>query len=252
MLDTDLSIKLYQSISDSREERPMSAWHPSSICACPRASYFKRLGIPELEVNRPSAAKLLRWSAGHHLETAIREHIQNLYPDVISNEKLESKEWDLRGEYDNYSPKEKTLIEIKSVDDFAFIERDGELTLKEQSGFHPNGNKKWEAKNEPYLHHILQNHAYALMLRELGKEVETIKFVYLALKGRICSYSVPVEEKYLEAVKRRLTTLQDAWEKQEAPECVCNPDNPLWGPVLQWCGYKTENDCCNIKLGEKK
>lgn len=242
-MTTDLSIKLYEAIRDSDVPREYKHWHASSIAECPRAHYFRRLGVPALERNKPSGAKLLRWQAGHHLEAAIRPYITQLYDSVTSNKRLTSKELDLTGEYDNLSV--QTLIEIKSVDDYAFIERDGVTSLKETDGHWPNGQNKWKPKSEPYLHHLLQNHAYVLLLAEQGIKVENIDFVYLALKGRIVTYRAKVEEYYLNNVKMRLKTLNEAWEQKKPPVCICNPEHELWGAVMQWCDYRTEDGCCD-------
>lgn len=220
----------------------MKSWQASSLCSCPKAQYLRRKGVPVL--SKPSAALLLRWSAGHHLESAIRDHVLALYPDAKSNQKYYSESLDLTGEYDNYSEKEKTLIEIKSVHDMAFIERDGVTTLKEEVGLSPNGRRIFEPKKEPYLHHLLQNYAYVLLLEEQGVKVEKTTIVYLSLSGRVVAYTTEVNPKYLEAVKRRLSVLNEAWKKQEAPDCICKESDPLWNSVLKYCDYRNEEVCC--------
>lgn len=211
----------------------MEHWHASSIADCPRTHYYKRLGIPAL--TKPTGAKILRWQAGHHLESAIRPYLEMHYPDLKSNIRLTSAKLDLTGEYDNYSPKAKTLIEVKSVDDYAFTERDGRTTLRD---------------DRPYPNHILQNQAYALLLEEAGYEVEKIEFVYLALKGRVVTYTVPISQGYLAEVKNILKILNQAWQTKTPPLCICDPTSTFWGPVYQWCDYRDKDGCCSLKLME--
>ena len=246
MLSNDLSVKLYQSVAEENKEREYKHWHASSIAMCPRAHYFARLGIPELV--KPSAAKILRWGAGHHLEAAIRPHIEKLYPDVISNNRLTSIKMDLTGEYDNFSPTSKTLIEVKSVDDMAFYDSDGGLALKKKIGLWPNGRNRWAASDEPFLGHQLQNHAYVLLLQESGLEVEEIHYIYVALKGRLVAYKTKVNPDYIENVENRLQALRSAWRIKKPPVCICRPEHELYDSVMQFCPYKTEEGCCNINL----
>lgn len=242
-----LSVKLYQTIHELNKPRVMEKWHASSIAECPRTQYFRRKGVPAL--SEPSAALMLRWKAGHAIETAIRPYLEHVFPDIVSNERLENNI--LTGEYDNYVPKDKAIIEVKSVHDYAFKEHGGEVYLKEQDGTHPNGNKKWIPKLTPYLHHELQNHCYVKLLREAGKEVEKIIYVYISLSGRIATYETAVQPKLVEAVERRLKELNKAWESQTPPDCVCSPDNALFDSVLQYCPYKTEQGCCDLELLKK-
>lgn len=248
-MDNNLAIQLYQSIADNREPRVFKHWHASSIAECPRAHYFMRLGIPPTQV--PSASKILRWEAGHHLESAIREHISNLFPEqeVLSNERITSKELDLTGEYDNYVPEAKTLVEVKSVHDYAFKETDAGIFLKEKIGESPNGRNRWGAKMTPYLHHELQNHAYAILLGE--ENVEQIVYVYISLSGRLSTYRTNVKEELLATVRKRLEILNKAWEAKEMPDCICGDhQHPLYDPVMQWCDYRTDDGCCDPLLEE--
>lgn len=254
MLSNDISIALYRSIKEENKERVFKNWHASSMAMCPRAHYFKRLGVPPL--NEPTGAKILRWGAGHHMEKAIRPHIEKLYSGVGSNERMTSETMHLTGEFDNFSKDELTLIEIKSVSDYAFWEEGDNLGLKEEQGTRINNRgtevKKYGIKDNPYLHHEIQQHCYVLLLEELGVEVKHIDYVYISLNGRVVAYKTEPRQELIDAVKRRLKTLNDAWDAKEPPECVCNPDNALWGAVLQWCDYRTEDSCCDLKLMEEK
>lgn len=250
MISKETSVALYNSIREENEERVYENWHASSMSICPRAHYFKRLGVKQL--NEPTGAKILRWSAGHYLEGGIRPHIEKLYKGVGSNERMTSEKLHLTGEFDNYASEEETLVEIKSVSDYAFWEQSGELALKEEDGTYIGRNgrelKKYKMKLTPYLHHEVQQHCYILLLEELGKKVKAIDYVYISLNGRIVVYKTTPNPKLIEAIKRRLTMLNEAWKKQEPPECICSPDNALWGPVLQWCDYRTDKDCCSLDL----
>lgn len=252
-MDKELTIKLYQTIIDNDKPRVFENWHCSSLAECPRTQYFKRLGIEPLPQNRPSAAIMLRWQAGHNMETAIREHLKSLYPDLISNKRYVSKRYDLSGEFDNLAITDKTLIEIKTVHDYAFIQRDGETYLKEQDGLMPNGNKKWKAKLTPYLHHEIQNHAYVLLLEEKEIFIERIKYIYISLSGRIVVYDTVVQKDLLTNVKERLKVLNTAWQKKQPPMCICGAhDHPLYEPVMRYCPYRTEDGCCDLRLTETK
>lgn len=258
------SIELYKAVSDSNETRLMESWHASSIAECPRAQYLKRyLGpklaetVDEISETKPSGAKILRWEAGHAFEAAIREHLPAIFPEgehITSNERMWSMGHDLTGEYDNYAHESKTLVEIKTVHDYAFIERNGKVTLKERipDEYDEEGNlikqkAKYRAMEGPYLHHAMQNHAYAILLKaNKNIDVERIKYVYISLSGRMVTYDTPVDPKLLQKVEHRLELLNNAWEAQEAPECLCNEQHPLWGPVMQWCDFRTDTGCCLI------
>jgi CRISPR/Cas system-associated exonuclease Cas4 (RecB family) len=258
MLNNEKAIEMYEAIRDSNQKRVFEHWHASSIAECPRTQYFKRLGVPSLR--EVSGAKVIRWQAGHHLETAIRPIIEAVYGATGSNERMTSEGLDLTGEFDNIVLKDNRLVEIKSVHDFAFIERDGVLSLKEQVGTRKTRTGKefkvYEPKNSPYLNHELQNHAYVLLLRELGKEVTHIDYVYISLSGRLVVYTTEVDERKLKNVKTRLEVLNNAWKTQTPPECICTPEHPLWDSTMQWCDYQERDDngnvvsCCNLNLLE--
>lgn len=226
MLINDLSIKLYQSISDGNEERVFTHWHASSMAECPRSHYFKRMGVPA--INKPTAAKILRWQAGHIIEGIIRPHLLLIYPDMISNMRLTSKKLDLTGEFDNYSPKEKTLIEVKSVHVFA-----------------PD---KIERSGEPYLNHEYQNHAYKLLMDEVEMAVEKIVYIYIALDGRILAIDTQIQSDILDNLKKRLEVLRKALETKTLPPCFCKPEHPLWKSTMQYCDYKSADECCSEDL----
>lgn len=249
-MNNDRSIALYQSIKAGNERRVFSHWHASSISDCPRAHYFKRLGIKPLQ--EPSAALIIRWGAGHLLEQMIRPHVEAVYGKAASNDRMTSKELDLTGEFDNLILQGNRLVEIKSVHDMAFIERDGKTYLKEQTGTKQWGQKTvktWGAKETPYLHHELQNHSYVLLLKEQGVEVEGIDYVYISLSGRIVVYSTEVQQKMLDNVTARLNVLNEAWKTQTPPDCMCHlTEHPLYDSVLRYCDYRTEDGCCSLEL----
>lgn len=253
MLSNELAIKLYQSIGAGNEERVYKHWHASSIAICPRAHYFHRLGIPGL--TKPSGAKVIRWGAGHKLEEELRPHISEVWGGTTSNTRHTSEKWDLTGEYDNLILDGSALVEVKSVSDWAFYKGplSSQSVLKKDSGRKNKWNRpEYEPMDEPYIHHVLQNHAYVLLLEEQGSNVGSIDFVYASLSGLLCVYQTKVDIKYLMWVKARLYLLNDAWLAKEPPKCLCSPDSQLWGPVYQWCDYKTEDGCCSLNLIKEK
>ncbi len=239
---------LYDAVAAANEQRPYDHWHASSIAECPRSHYMKRLGIRRLQ--EPTGAKVLRWEAGHAIEETIRPYVEKVYGKTESNVRLTSEELDLTGEYDNLTIKDNRLVEIKSVHDLAFIEKEGSTGLKEDTGdTGPRGGKVWRIKQTPYLHHELQQHSYVLLLAEKGKQVANIDYVYISLSGRVVVYSTKTDPELLAAVKRRLDVLNEAWRTKTPPPCICkNYDNPLYDSVLRWCDYKNETtgQCCEI------
>ena len=252
-MNKDLSIKLYQSISEDNVEREMLRWHASSIAECPRSQYYQRLGIKKI-AEPASAAMMLRWAAGHKLEEVIRPHIYKLYGiQTTSNVRLESDTYDLTGEYDNYVFDVHKLVEIKSVSDRAFMQKDNEVYLKEADGTVMRNGKEYvnyKPKEDPYLHHQLQQHAYELLLKERGEVVEGIDYVYISLGGRIVVYSTKPDPKIRLQVVKRLQVLKEAWDKQEPPQCLCKEDHVLWGSTMQYCGYRPKDggECCSLDL----
>jgi hypothetical protein len=193
------------------------------------------------------------------MEEAIREHIPSLFSKndkVLSNIRMQDEELDLTGEYDNYAVMDKTLVEIKTVHDYAFIQRDKKAYLKENVGLDDRGKIIWDIKKEPYLHHEIQNHAYALMLdRQPDKELQgvtSIKYVYISLSGRMVTYETPIKPLLMDNVKGRLEVLNEAWREKVPPKCICDERHPLYAPVMQYCKYKTEVGCCLETKEEEK
>lgn len=250
-MNNEKAIELYQAIANSNERRVFKAWHASSIAECPRAHYYKRLNIDTL--TKPTAAKVIRWSAGHLLETAIRPSIEAVYGETKSNERYSSNKLDLTGEFDNLVLSDSRLVEIKSVHDLAFIERDGKTYLKENTGTMMRGGRQvntWGIKETPYLHHELQNHAYVLLLAEEGIKVSHIDYVYISLSGRLVVYSTDVQDELLNNVKARLNALNKSWKEKKPPVCICKPEHQLYSGVMQWCDYKNieTGECCSLDL----
>lgn len=230
----DRSIQLYQSINDANEERVYKHFHASSIAICPRAHYYNRLGVKS--VRKPTAAKMIRWGAGHKLEEELREHIDKVWGGTTSNIRLTSEELDLTGEYDNLTKDGTTLIEVKSVHERAFRKVDGEYGLIDA---------------KPYLNHEYQNHAYVLLLAEEHLDVKNIDYVYTTLSGLLCVYHTEVDPKKLEWVRRRLKSLRNAWKTQTLPPCLClNYDSELYKGVYQYCDYYDHPNgvCCSEEL----
>lgn len=231
----DLASKLYDGVKEDNEVRVFTQWHASSIAECPRSHYFKRLGIKP--ITTPGAGKMLRWQAGHLIEEVIRPYLKAIYPDLESNVRLSSPLLDMTGEYDNYSEKEKTIFEVKSVHDFAFAYRG-------------KGSNRFHVKDEqPYYNHELQNHCYVKLLREQGKPVDFIVYIYVTLDGRIATYKTAVNEGLLFEVQNRLDILNKAWETKTPPDCLCHNENsPLYKTTYQYCDYKDGLNCCSLNL----
>lgn len=266
MLNKALSIEVYQKIAEARQPRKIHHFHASSIARCPRALYFERKGVQAL--SEPTGAKILRWETGHALEASIRPYLKALYPNLISNVRLTNKTLDCTGEFDNYDPDSKTLIEIKSVHPYAVITRQGQTTLKLNVA--ESGEKaKWEPKPTPYLNHEYQNHAYALLMKhpdttvdhpdsEINEQiplgvtpVEKITYIYVTLGGLLVSYTTPVKPDVIEAVEGKLRAMREYWAGDIMPPCNCHEGKLFWGEVNQWCDFKSDDGCCNPKLLEE-
>lgn len=251
-VNKDFSIALYKSIAEANEQRVYKHWHASSISDCPRAHYYKRLGVKPL--TNPTGAKVIRWGAGHKLEAELRDHIAKVWEGTTSNERITSEALDLTGEFDNLTVLGDTLVEVKSVSDWAFYKGPltKELVLKQDSGEKNKwGKPVWKPMLEPYKHHLNQNHAYVLLLEETGREVKSIDFVYVSLSGLICVYKTNISQERLEWVKTRLDGLNRAWKAKTLPPCLCRRNSELWGPVYQWCDFRDEKDednCCKEGL----
>lgn len=248
---SSLSIDLYRVISDGDKQRPMERWHASSIAQCPRGQYLARSGVERL--TKPTGAKVLRWQAGHNIEAAIEEPLTKLYKDLDHNKRFESETLDLTGEYDFYDADTKRIVEIKSVHDMAFIEKDGRLGLKETDGVWETGRwagkNKWKLKQSPYLHHEMQEFCYYLLMKEHGIEVKGVDYVYISLSGRLVTYSTEIDPQgeVAASVLGRLRLLNELWKSQTPPPCYCNDEeSPLYNSVYKWCDYKEEDKCCDI------
>lgn len=230
----NLAGDIYNQVRDDNETRVFECWHASSIADCPRCHYLKRLGQKELV--QSGAGKMLRWKAGHLIEEVVRPYLLALYPDMLSNVRFTSATLDLTGEYDNYSEKEKTIFEIKSVHDFAFA-------------YNKSGTGRYHIKGEkPYLNHELQNHCYVRLMRDCGFPVDWITYVYITLDGRIATYKTAVKEELLLEVDRILNELNTAWKTKVPPRCICHDEgNPLYKLTVQYCGYRNGDKCCEVK-----
>lgn len=252
IMNKDKVIELYQAIQNSNKERVYEHWHASSLAECPRTQYFKRLGIKPL--TKPSAAKVLRWKSGHLMEEAIRPIVEEVYGKTVSNQRFTSVKLDLTGEFDNFVLVGNRLVEIKTVHDMAFIDRNGSTYLKENLGKTTQSTGRvitnWGAKEKPYMHHEIQNHGYVLLLAEEGIQVEGIDYVYISLSGRLCVYSTEVQQELINNAEARLRALDKAWKTKTPPACICDSKHPLYAGVMQWCDYKTEYGCCSLSLLE--
>lgn len=231
----ELASALYACIRDDEEQRVFEKWHYSSLAECPRAQYFKRLGVKRTQT--VGAGKMLRWKAGHIIEEVVRPYLEKLYPDLTSNIRMSDEDDDATGEYDNYSEDRATIIEIKSVNGRAFRYR---KVSEHRSNLRDD---------QPYPNHLLQNHGYVRQLRKRGKPVQFIHFVYISLDGLICTYIVPVSQTYLSDIDKRLKTLNTAWANQEPPECLCgDTGHKYYKSTMQYCDFKQGSVCCDLSL----
>lgn len=251
----ELTVKLYQAVNAEERDKRDEHWHASTIAQCPRANYFARKGVPS--VAEASGAMKLRWATGHALEGVVRPYLKSIYPNLVSNVRFTNEELDLTGEVDNYDPDSKTIIEVKSV--------------------HPNavrykkvGEDRYHLKDDKqYLHHEYQQHAYVLLMQHLDTEcvegysesmggaedinsalpieVERIIYLYVNLSGLVVVYDSPVKQEILANVKKRVDILNQAWRSGEVPPCLCEESHPLYRGQMQYCPYKTDNDCCNLR-----
>lgn len=258
---SDLSVQIYKAIADNRERRKVERWHASSIAKCPRALYLERLGVGSLNI--PGGGKILRWSAGHALEGALRPHLKTIYKDLEANVLLRNDTLSLGGEYDAYIPSQKELISVKSVHDYAMITRQGRTGLKEKVGLNELGKVVWDFKSEPYTHHQWQEHAYILMAnhkdtyiynRETKKkstldlEVEKVTYIYITLSGLMDTFTTSVNPDILKRVTDKVEYLNQSWEKQEPPVCLCQEGQEMFQVTDQYCDYRSGDDCCSLNL----
>lgn len=173
------------------------------------------------------------------IEAEIRPHLLALYPHLTSNQRLYSKQLDLTGEYDNYDPDSKRLIEVKSV---------GPRAVK----YKRVGETRYHLRDEaPYLAHEWQQHSYVLLLNEIGIEVESITYLYISLEGLLVPYTGKVKPDMLKAVTERLRALNVAWTTKTPPDCICDKEHEMWGSSLQFCDFRTKENCCDLKLIEE-
>ena len=265
MLDQELSINVYQAIARLRKPREIKMWHSSSIAKCPRSLYFERLKVPALNV--PTAAKEIRFESGHSVETALRKPLKELYPDLKSNVRLRNKKLDLTGEYDNIVPSQKRLIEIKSVDIGAVIQRNNVLSLKKEVGLDDRGRKLYEPMLEPYKHHIWQQESYCLLMETPGTEyfdvkkkewlplepmtIEQIDYIYVTLRGQLVAYKTPRSPGITKRVSDKVNYLNDALNGSKMPICMCSENQEFWKEQNQYCDYQSEGECCSPSLVNK-
>ena len=232
-----LAIELYKLIGEENKPRKYEAYHCSNIAECPRAHFYKRLGLEPLK--RASGALVLRWQTGHKVEEVIRPYLQKIYPNLISNVRMTSEKMNLTGEYDNMNPDTKELIEIKSVHPQAVKYR-------------KVGDSRNHLRDEKqYLHHEWQQHAYVLLLEEQGIKIEKITYIYISLSGLIVPYTTDVNQEILSNVKDRVEYLNNCYTAKQLPRCTCNEDDVFWKMSGQYCDYQSEGECCSPSLVNK-
>lgn len=233
-----LATRIYESIRDGMKVRPMEMWHASSLAMCPKAQFLQRKEVPAIQAQGPG--RQLMWDVGHDTEARLRPHLEHIYPLLSSNQRFDDKELDLTGEYDNYDPDSNMLIEVKTV---------GPRAIRYKKVNEDRYNLK---EDKPYYHHEIQNHAYALLMSRRGISVTDIAYVYCSREGLLATYQTAVQPDILDEVKHRLDILNEAWSNNVAPDCICNDDTyprfaELRGGQMQFCPYKTDWGCCDVK-----
>lgn len=257
--ENDLSIAIYQSILKARQEREIKCWHASSLAMCPRAQFFARKGVKPLQ--EITAAKELRFKVGDKVEDVIRPYIKELFPDAVSNVRFFNKTLDLSGEVDNYSPKLKTIIEVKSVHPAAVRYR-----RVDESRNHLRNDSH-------YTHHEYQQRAYKLLMEhpdteikgedgnykplEAPLEVEGVVYLYISLAGLLVPYLQKMEHSPIDDdIIKRITMLNLAMKHDTPPECLCGQGGDLYNGSMQYCPYRTtkpdknnhDPNCCSLHL----
>lgn len=235
MTEAQLATSIYQRISAADKPRPYKHWHASSMSKCPREHYMLRMGVKPLETM--SAARILRNQAGHFMEAAIREPLKEMYPNLISNKRYTNKILDLTGEIDNYDPDSQSLIEIKTV---------GVRAVRYKRVTEDKYNLK---DDSPYLSHEYQQHTYVILMANENLPVKNITYLYISLEGLLIPYTTEVNQSILANVGKRISILNEAWSKEEVPDCICDESHPLWGSMMKWCSYRVKNgECCSLEL----
>jgi CRISPR/Cas system-associated exonuclease Cas4 (RecB family) len=230
MNNRDLPIRLYEAIHAGDEPREYNHWHASALTKCPREQWLLRKGVPK--TRQIGGGLKLRWQVGHAVEERVRPYLKSIYPELESNVRLTSEELQLTGEFDNYDPITRTIIEVKSVHPYAF---------KRTKPGEPDGLRD----DKPYVHHEYQNHAYVLLMNEEDLTPESITYLYVSLDGRICAYTTPVQDLLVVNVRKRLELLNSAWETGIAPPCWCaDKAHPLYDVSMKWCDYQQEGHAC--------
>jgi len=269
-MNDEIAIKLYQAIAEDNEVRKYSEFHASNIAECPRAHFYKRLGLEPLK--RASGALVLRWQTGHKVEEVIRPYLQKIYPNLISNVRMTNDRLNLTGEFDNYDPDSKQLIEIKSVHPQAVK-------------YKKVGDSRNHLRDEKqYLHHEYQQAAYVLLMSQAdtfanysveetprgtltkynrtNREdwskiavedwgVEKITYIYISLSGLIVPYTTDVSQEILSNVKDRVEYLNNCYTAKQLPRCTCNENDVFWKMSGQYCDYQSEGECCSPSLVNK-
>lgn len=268
---TDLTAKLYDIIDKRDGEREILNWHASSIAKCPRALYYERKKIKGLPLNKIKPGKKLRFRGGHSIEATIREDLEVLYPNLLSNVRFTNQELDLTGEFDAYDPDSKTLISVKSVHDFAFISIEGKMVLKHKIGTKINRAGRevndYGQKKDPYIHHEWQEHSYKLLFSSdktlqtiedgvaveidpADWQVENIDYIYITLGGLMDTFRTSVQPAITKRVQDKLKYLNECYKSSTLPVCLCQPGQEMYDVTDQYCPYKTETGCCSPSLME--
>lgn len=182
--------------NEREERRERHGWYASELGQCPSGVYLQRLdGPPEYDDR-----KLRLFSVGNVFHEWLVDKVKRAGCDVLTEERVESQEYHFSGRADLLiTGEERTMLyEIKTMHSqgFWYRQKSGGLALP---------------------HHELQVTAYMWLLQERFPNLEA-RICYVS-KDDLAVLTVPVEylEENVEEVKRQLSVLNEAWEKQMPP-----------------------------------
>ncbi len=209
-----------------RPDRERSGkWSPSSFGRCFRQQFWNRKNQPQS--NPPDERQIRVFAAGQLFHDFVQGLICENNPSDLGSTIITGKEM---------------LVESDDVKGFADIVLANEvIDIKSQhsKSFWYMAKKDLDIKKEKYAN-WLQVLYYA---RELGKKFGRLCMVS---KDDLCiqEYVQPLDDYWLEEIKKELATLREIWHKQELPpalpRCDQKKDGTYW--MCQYCNW---HDLCD-------
>lgn len=225
-----------------KEKSERTTWRASSLGKCPRAAFYKRLGVEETSPLDERTQRVFKVGDIFH------EWIQDIANDegyaLAIEYELEDKKLDLEGRCDLivHADKKRILVDIKTINSRAFwhLEKSGKTV------------------QEKYPQYVRQLGAYMLMLKKNGEPVDEGRVLLVSkddLMLKEVTYYLTTELE--QAVTEELEMLNKHWAEKTLPPCRCmelyiGKDGKSSGP--RYCNYKTEgkNQCCDESLAKGK